>query len=48
MMAGMQVGSISCLLQYCSERSLREVRAPCCDVTYKYMDECPPPPPQKG
>lgn len=36
-----QVGSISCLLQYCSERSLREVRQASSDVTYAYMDECP-------
>ncbi|KAJ0180831.1 hypothetical protein K1T71_002916 [Dendrolimus kikuchii] len=35
-------GSISYLLQFLTERSLKETLQTCSDVTYAYMNECPP------
>ncbi|XP_035429982.2 delta-1-pyrroline-5-carboxylate dehydrogenase, mitochondrial isoform X2 [Spodoptera frugiperda] len=39
---GGKAGSMSYLLQFATERSIREALHACTDVTYSYMDETPP------
>ncbi|KAH9641989.1 hypothetical protein HF086_010501 [Spodoptera exigua] len=40
--SGAKAGSMSYLLQFATERSIKESLRACTDVTYSYMDEMPP------